>query len=91
MDLVSAPLAIGLAVIGALALGAAALVAAREPLQRRSGAREPGMLSGLVPWIGSLLVVVLLVRGSIAGAVFVGLATLVHAGVTRGLATRSPR
>jgi hypothetical protein len=90
VDVVSAPLAITLAVVGALVLGAAALVAAREPLERR---RAPGggMLQGLVPWIGSLLVVVLLVRGSLAGAAFVGVATLLHAGVTRALASRSPR
>ncbi len=86
MDLVSAPLAIVLVVVGTLTLGAAAVVGMRDPLPQR---QAPGRALGvLVPWIGSLLVVVLLVRGAFAGAAFVGVAMLVYVGVARSRARR---
>jgi hypothetical protein len=85
VDVISAPLAIVLVSVGTVALLAAALVARREPLPAR--AERAGRLSMLVPWLGSVLVVVLLVRGAIACAVFVGVVTLVHAGLTRARAS----
>ena len=84
MDVISVPLAIVLVTVGTIALLAAMVVARREPLPSRRG--RPGRLSLLVPWLGSLLVVVLLVRGAVAGAVVVGVATLAHAAVTRARA-----
>ena len=81
MELISTPLAIVLVVVGAAAMAAATVVARREPLPSRSG--RPSRLAPLVPWFGSLLIVVLLVRGSFAGAGFVALATLAHVGVQR--------
>jgi hypothetical protein len=91
MDIISTPLAIALSILGALVLAAATVVALGERVEPRARGRRPGMLVGLVPWIGSLLVVVLLVRGAVAGAVVVGLATLLHAGVMRAMATRTSR
>lgn len=84
MDLISAPLAIVLVVVGTLTLAAAAVVGMRDPLPERRGSGRA--LAVLVPWIGSLLLVVLLVRGSWAGAAFVGIAMLVGAGVARSRA-----
>jgi hypothetical protein len=81
VEVISTPLAVTLVVVGVLTLGAATYVGLREPLPGRG--ERPGRLSLLVPWIGSVLVVVLLVRGSFAGAVFVGVATLLHAVVSR--------
>jgi hypothetical protein len=82
-ELVAVALFLG---IGAIAI-ATAIAARHEPDVRRGRVRS---LGPLVPWLGSLLVVVLLVRGSSAGAVVVGAATLVHAVVTRsGEALRS--
>jgi hypothetical protein len=72
---------VALLVLGLVAMAVATSVSLREPPARR-GERARG-LAPLVPWIGSVLVVVLLVRGALAGAAVVGLATLVHAGVTR--------
>lgn len=86
MELVSTPLAIVLIVGGTAALGTAAWIAVRDPLPGRGPGG--GRLSLLVPWAASALVVVLLVRGAFAGAAFLGLATLLHAVVTRGLASR---
>lgn len=85
MDLISTPLAVVLMVVGTAALLGAAVVARREPLPARG---TPGRLSLLTPWIGSALVVVLLVRGALAGAAVVAAATLIHAGVQRGRASR---
>ena len=86
MELISTPLAVVLVVGGAAAMLAATVVARREPLPARRGG--PGRFSLLVPWVGSLLVVVLLVRGAWAGAAFVAVATLLHTGVQRMRATR---
>ncbi len=67
--------------VGIAALALATTVATRhEPAVR--GGRVRG-LAPLVPWLGTLLVVLLLVRGATAGAVVVGVATVIHAGVTR--------
>lgn len=85
MELISTPLAVALTVVGLAAMLAATAVARREPLPARTGGRS--RLSPLVPWIGSLVVVILLVRGAYAGAAFVALATLAHAGVQRWRAT----
>ena len=81
MELISTPLAVVLVVVGVAAMAAATVVARREPLPSRTG--RPSRLAPLVPWIGSLLIVVLLVRGSFAGAGFVALVTLAHVGVQR--------
>lgn len=81
MSLVRADLVAVALVAGALAIAAATTLAARhEPAIR--GRRVRG-LAPLVPWIGGLLVLLLLVRGATAGAVVVGLATVLHAVVTR--------
>ena len=85
VELISTPLAVALVVVGAAALVAATVVARREPLP--SGSGRPSRLAPLVPWVGSLLIVVLLVRGSFAGAGFVALVTLIHVGVQRWRAT----
>jgi hypothetical protein len=89
MDLISTPLAVVLIVVGAVTLAAAALVGVRDPLPERG---SPGRaVSVMVPWIGSLLIVVLLVRGSGAGAAFVGAALLVYVVVARSRSRRSSR
>lgn len=81
MDLVRADLVAAALVVGVLSLAVATTVAARhEPAGR--GARLQG-LAPLVPWIGGLLVVLLLVRGSVAGAVVVLFLTVLHAALTR--------
>ena len=85
MDLISTPLAIALVAVGAAAMAMATVVARREPLPKRTG--RPGRLALLVPWAGSVLVVVLLVRGAVAGAVVVAVATLLHAAVMRARAS----
>jgi hypothetical protein len=72
---------VALLLVGLIAMTAATSVSLREAPAPR-GRRARG-LAPLVPWLGSVLVVVLLVRGAIAGAVVVGVATLLHAGVTR--------
>jgi hypothetical protein len=75
-ELVAIALVLG---IGSIAL-ATAIAARHEPDVRRGRVRG---LGPLVPWLGSLLVVVLLIRGSTIGAVVVGVATLLHAVITR--------
>jgi hypothetical protein len=89
VELISTPLAVVLMVVGAAALLAATVVARREPLPSRTG--RPSRLAPLVPWLGSLLIVVLLVRGSVAGAGFVAVVTLAHVGWQRYRATVASR
>jgi hypothetical protein len=89
VELISTPLAVVLMVVGAAALLAATVVARREPLPSRTG--RPSRLAPLVPWLGSLLIVVLLVRGSFAGAGFVAVVTLAHVGWQRYRATVASR
>ena len=81
MELISTPLAVVLVLVGAAAMAAATVIARREPLPSRTS--RPSRLAPLVPWLGSLLIVVLLVRGSFAGAGFVALVTLAYVGVQR--------
>lgn len=88
MELSATTVAI-LLTIGVLALGAATSVAVRQPATASD--RRVSRLAPLVPWLGSGVVVLLLVRGAIAGAVVVGLATLAHAGVARWRAGMSGR
>ncbi|MTV25487.1 hypothetical protein FTX61_08710 [Nitriliruptoraceae bacterium ZYF776] len=78
-----------LVVTGVAALALATVVAAREdaPVAGRRASR----LAPVVPWLGTLLVVLLLVRGALAGAVVVGLATLLHAVVSRARAVTGTR
>jgi hypothetical protein len=81
VDLIRADVVAVALVVGVLCLVVATTVAARhEPAVR--GRRMRG-LAPLVPWLGGLLVLVLLVRGSTAGAVLVLLATVLHAALTR--------
>jgi hypothetical protein len=80
---------VALLLLGLLAMGVATSVSLREAPAPR-GRRARG-LAPLVPWIGSVLVVVLLVRGALAGAAVVGVATLVHAGLARMRVSRVPR
>jgi drug/metabolite transporter (DMT)-like permease len=89
VELISTPLAVVLVVVGAAAMAMATVVARREPLPSRTG--RPSRLAPLVPWIGSLLIVVLLVRGALAGAGFVALVTLAHVGLQRYRAATSGR
>jgi hypothetical protein len=70
-----------LVVLGAGALGVATWLAVREPGAATGGRARA--TSPLVPWVGSGLAVLLAVRGAIAGAGVVVLATLVHAGLAR--------
>jgi hypothetical protein len=72
---------VALLLVGLIAMTLATTVSLREAPAPR-GHRARG-LAPLVPWIGSVLVVVLLVRGAVAGAVVVGVATLLHAGIAR--------
>jgi hypothetical protein len=68
-------------VLGVLAIAAATTIATRhEPAVR---GRRMRSLGPLVPWIGSVLVVVLLVRGSSVAAVVLGVGVVLHALVTR--------
>jgi hypothetical protein len=69
-------------VIGVGTLAAAAWVATRGGAGAASSTRAAG-LAPLVPWAGTLVVLVLLARGAIAGAVVIGLLTVAHAVVTR--------
>lgn len=81
MDLVRGELVVAAVLAAAVALGIATSLAARsQPVARGGRGRA---LAPLVPWLGGLLVVLLLVRGSTAAAVTVGLATVLHAVVTR--------
>jgi hypothetical protein len=81
MDLIRAEVVAVALAVGVLSLAAATTVASRhEPAVR--GRRMRG-LAPLVPWLGGLLVVVLLVRGSTPAAVIVLLATIAHAVMTR--------
>jgi hypothetical protein len=80
---------VALLLLGLLAMGLATSVSLREAPAAR-GLRGRG-LAPLVPWIGSVLVVVLLVRGAFAGAAVVGVATLLHAGLARMRVSRAPR
>jgi hypothetical protein len=77
---------LALVVLGAAALGVATWLALREPAAAVGGRARA--TSPLVPWIGSALTVLLAVRGALAGAAVVGLATLVHAGLARWRASR---
>lgn len=81
VELVRADLVAVALVVGVVVLGIATTVGGRhEPAV--PGTRLRG-LAPLVPWFGGLLVLLLLVRGATAGAVVVGLATVLHAVVTR--------
>jgi hypothetical protein len=66
---------------GAVALGVATWLAVREAPATRGGRARA--TSPVVPWLGSALAVLLAVRGALAGAGVVLLATLVHATVAR--------
>lgn len=79
---------VALTVVGAAALLFAGVVAAREQAAR-PGRRARGV-APLVPWIGTLLVVVLLVRGAVVGAVVVAAAVVAHAALTRWRVTHRP-
>lgn len=88
VDLVRAELVAAALAVGVVSLAVATTVATRHrPADR--GARLQG-LAPLVPWVGAVLVLVLLVRGSVAGAVVVLLLTILHAALTR-LRTSLPR
>lgn len=73
--------------LGALALALATVVATRDGAP---DARTPRgtALAPLVPWIGTVLTLVLLVRGSPPAAIVVASATAIHAGITRVRAAR---
>jgi hypothetical protein len=75
-------------VVGVVALAAATWAVTRRdtPPRTRAAGAAP-----LVPWLGTVLVVVLLVRGSWPAAVFVAAATLLHAAVVRARATTTRR
>ncbi len=73
---------------GALALALATFVATRRGAPDRRTPRGTA-LAPLVPWIGTVLTLVLLVRGSWPVAVLVAGATAVHAGITRARAARA--
>ncbi|MFA9445694.1 hypothetical protein [Egicoccus sp. AB-alg6-2] len=66
-----------LVAVGLLAL-AAAVVAGLRTSRGASTVPFPNA-APLVPWLGSVLAVALAVRGSLAGAAFVLLATVAHA------------
>jgi hypothetical protein len=75
----------GLVAVG-LVLGIAALATATAIAMRHEPAVRGGRMRGIapvVPWVGSVLVVVLLVRGSPVAAAVVAVATVVHAGFAR--------
>lgn len=73
--------------LGALALALATFVATRDGAPDGRTPRGTA-LAPLVPWIGTVLTLVLLVRGSPPAALIVAGATAVHAGVTRVRAAR---
>jgi hypothetical protein len=78
----------------ALVVGVVALAAATGAVTRRGTPPPRTRAAGaapLVPWLGTVLVVVLLVRGSWPAAVFVAAATLLHAAVVRARATTTRR
>jgi hypothetical protein len=81
VELVRAELVAVALVVGSLVLMAGTAIATRQEPAIRGG-RVRG-LAPLVPWIGGFLVLVLVVRGATAGAVFVAVATVLHAVVTR--------
>jgi hypothetical protein len=66
---------------GVVALGVATWLAVREAPATRG--RRARATSPLVPWLGSGVAVLLAVRGALAGAGLVLLATVVHAAVAR--------
>jgi hypothetical protein len=68
--------------IGVATLAVAAWVATRSGAGAATSTRATG-LAPLVPWAGTFVVLVLLARGAIAGAVVIGLLTVAHAVVTR--------
>lgn len=68
--------------LGALCLATATFVATRRGAPDRRTPRSTA-LAPLVPWLGTFLTLVLLVRGSFPVAIVVAIATLAHAGVTR--------
>jgi hypothetical protein len=78
-----------LVAVGAAALGLATWLAIREA-PAGPGARGRAS-SPLVPWLGSAVAVLLAIRGALAAAGFVLLATVVHAGVARWRALASRR
>jgi hypothetical protein len=75
-----------LVVLGAAALAVATWLAVREPAAGAGGRARAA--SPVVPWVGSAVAVLLAVRGALAGAAVVVLATLVHAGFARWRAAR---
>ncbi|MEX0836211.1 MAG: hypothetical protein WD010_08980 [Nitriliruptor sp.] len=78
----------------ALGLGIAALAVATTVATRHETAVRGGRVRGLaplVPWLGTLVVVLLLIRGATAGALVVGVVTVIHAGVTRWRAVTAAR
>jgi hypothetical protein len=75
--------------VGAGALGIATWLALREvPAEAGTRARAT---SPLVPWAGSAVAVLLAIRGALAAAGVVVLATLVHAGLARWRAIGAAR
>jgi hypothetical protein len=75
--------------LGAAAIGVATWVALREaPAERGGRARAT---SPLVPWLGSAVAVLLAIRGALAAAAFVLLATILHAGLARWRALMTRR
>ena len=73
--------------VGALALAVGTFVATREGAPD-AGTPRGTALAPLVPWLGTVLTLVLLVRGSTPAAVVVAVATATHAGLTRLRAVR---
>jgi hypothetical protein len=81
VDLIRTDLVAVALVVGVLSLAAAtALATRREPAVRGRHVRG---LALVVPRVGVLLTLLLALRGSTAGAVALGVATLVHSLVTR--------
>ena len=88
MDLSTGALT-ALVIAGCLVIAAATVVAVRNPLPQPSGQGQ--RWAPVVPWLGTGLAVVLAVRGALAGAGVVALATLAHAIVTRWRVVRGGR
>ncbi len=82
MDLVRTELVAAALLVGIAALALATTIATRHDRAPDRRRRWSG-LAPLVPWLGGLLVLLLLVRGATAAAVVVALATVVHAVVVR--------
>jgi hypothetical protein len=78
-----------LVAVGAAALGLATWLAIREA-PAGPGTRGRAT-SPLVPWLGSAVTVLLAIRGALAAAGIVLLATVVHAGVARWRALAARR